>query len=239
MKRTLIIKKMSAFFAALVFACFSVWAQEASGLGENSLAESAAEPVLSSVPENEASSGSGSGTPVSGKSDSEKKEVNVAGTAGFNFTWLGFAFKGSVEINELEIGLEIPLAARSYSESSEDISLNAFGLGFSPFIGWVDKPKRSGWQNRIGGMYSYYLPGYINASSLNGMNFAGSGLHMASMYYNGTIKFNRTIGLEIVTRLPFVIASSGGFITAFDTTYGWACWVAMFASTGVGLKFEF
>lgn len=224
MGKTSISKKISAFLCGLIFACVSVYAQENSELGENVLPETSAEEVSSSV---------------SGKNASEKTEVKVAGTAGFNFTWLGFAFKGSVEINELEIGLEVPLAARSYSSSSADVSMNAFGLGFSPFIGWVDKPKRSGWQNRIGGMYTYYFPGYINASSFSDMDFKDSGLHLASMYYNGTVKFNKTIGLEIVTRLPFVIASDSGFITAFDTAYGWTCWVAMFASTGIGLKFEF
>lgn len=235
MGKTSISKKMSAFLCGLIFACVSVYAQESSGLEENALPETSAEEVSSTA----GSGNEASAEVVSEKTASEKTEVKAAGTAGFNFTWLGFAFKGSVEINELEIGLEVPLAASSYSDSSADVSLNAFGLGFSPFIGWVDKPKRSGWQNRIGGMYTYYLPGYINASSFSNVNLEGSGLHLASMYYNGTIKFNKTIGLEIVTRLPFVIASDSGFITAFDTSYGWICWVAMFASTGIGLKFEF
>lgn len=212
-------KKLAVFFIALAFVCPSMFAQQVPDSSENILSES----NVSQIP------------------DYSKSESQIGGTLGFNISVLGFAVKGSFESNELEVGLEVPMMLQSsYSSTYSGTQNKYFGLALSPFFGWVDKPKRLGWQNRLGAMYTYFFPEYLDISPIfNGMNLGNQGAQMVSLYYNGTIKFNKTFGLEVGTKLPLVIFSDKILLTAIDPYFGWFFWASMFLNTGIGLKFEF
>ena len=174
----------------------------------------------------------------------EQTGKTAGASVGFRLSVLGVEPAVSVIVHNVELEGFVPLISSSgWGEDEQTI----FGTAFGGSIGYISNPFRRGWENGVGASYLYLSPSYCQATvfreSLKDTTVSENGGHVFSIYYRGTVKFNKTVGLSFKMNLPAVMYFPGNgnysMYSIIDANRSWICWLIMPCSFAIGMRFEF
>src|SRR5574344_50760 len=142
----------------------------------------------------------------------EQTEKTAGASIGFRLSVLGVEPVVSVILHNVELEGYVPLISNSGWNAEEQ---TVIGTAFGGSIGYISNPFKRGWEN---------------------------GGHIFSVYYRGTVKFNKTIGLCFKVNLPFIMyfPGNGNYsrYSIIDANRSWICWLIMPCSFAIGMRFE-
>ncbi len=169
----------------------------------------------------------------------ESSEKEVGASFGASLSILGFTPEVSLIYNSLEVGVNFPILSGTDYETDEKL----YGFAFGAFVGFIDKPWTSGYQNAFGISYNLLPKDYIHASifgeDLDDDFNTDDGAHLLAFYYRGTGKFNENVGLYFKVALPLYAGFSGtDSISIIDSSTSWACWLLGLGSASIGFRVE-